>query len=148
MQGAWIPVRTLVAAERDHGPEVVLSLGMAIGRRVHLDGNSDFEAVCREAVVELGLPEALVDIALTTEVDDLLRASHSAAMDLVGDDVGSPVLAVPGEGGALHGIFGPIVSPIPRGEDAGRLWDATVVVLLAPGVYELKRTRDVGPIFD
>lgn len=148
MRLGWIPVRTVIAAERDHGTEVVLPLYTAMGTRFHPGGRQDIEAVCREAVAEVGLPESLVDGALTDADDALVRASHAAAMDLVGTDVGTPVIAVADGDGALHGIFGPIVTPAPKGEDAGRLWDATATILTFPGVYELKRTRHVGPIFD
>ena len=60
----------------------------------------------------------------------------------MGDDVGTPVIRV--EGVAL---FGPVVSPAPTGDDAGRLWDGFLLVAGTPGFFELKRTRTVGPIF-
>lgn len=148
MRLGWIPIRTVVAAERDHGSDVVLPLYTAMGTRFHLDGRKDFEGVSREAVAEVGLPESLVDLALTDADDAVVRASHAAAIELVGNDVGTPVVATVGADGVLHGIFGPIVTPAPRGEAAGRLWDATAILLTTPGLYEMKRTREVGPIFD
>jgi hypothetical protein len=63
-------------------------------------------------------------------------------------DVGTPVIHVPGENGETVAFFGPVVTPAPKGEAAGKLWDGTVLVASTPGFYELKRTRDVGPIFD
>jgi hypothetical protein len=75
--------------------------------------------------------------------DDALRASHDAGMEPVGLDVGTPVIHVDG-----HAFFGPVVTPIPRGEAAGRLWDGVLMVCSVPGFYELKRTRDVRPSFE
>jgi hypothetical protein len=68
-------------------------------------------------------------------------------MDLVGDDVGTPVIRVTGEDGVDVSFFGPVVTPTPRGEVAGRLWDGTLLVASTPGFYEIKRTRTVGPTF-
>jgi hypothetical protein len=148
MRRAWIPVRTIVAAQQGYGDEIVLPLYTAIGTRIHLDGREDYEAVCREALAELGLPDELADTALTDRVDADLRASHSEAMSLVGEDVGTPVIAVPGADGEPAAIFGPVVTPAPTGETAGRLWDGTLLVIRTPGFFELKRTRNVGPLFD
>jgi hypothetical protein len=44
-------------------------------------------------------------------------------------------------------FFGPVVTPAPKGEDAGKLWDGVLLVAGTPGFYELKRTRDKGPDF-
>jgi protein-disulfide isomerase-like protein with CxxC motif len=148
MRRAWIPVRVIVAAQLAHGDEVVLPMYEAMGRRIHLNSRDDFEEVCREAVAELGLPASLVDTSLTDHVDAELRTSHERAMSMVGLEVGTPVIAVPGPDGEPTAIFGPVVSPAPKGEDAGRLWDGTLLVMSTPGFFELKRSRTVGPIFD
>ena len=139
---AWAPVRVITAARLAHGEDVVGPLFAAIGTRLHPGGRTDQRAVLVEALAEVGLPADLVD-ADTPEVDAALRASHGEAMALVGDDVGSPVLAIDGTG-----FFGPVISPAPRGEDAGRLWDGLAQMAAVPGFFELKRTRTVGPIFD
>jgi hypothetical protein len=148
MRRAWIPVRTVVAAQQGHGQDVVLPLYTAVGTRIHLGQRDDCEAVCREALAELGLPDGLADTALTDGVDAELRASHAEAMSLVGEDVGTPVISVSGPEGEPSAIFGPVVTPTPKGEAAGRLWDGTLLVIRTPGFYELKRTRTVGPLFD
>jgi protein-disulfide isomerase-like protein with CxxC motif len=148
MRRAWIPVRVIVAAQLAHGDEVVLPMYEAMGRRIHLNSRDDFEEVCREAVAELGLLASLVDTSLTDHVDAELRTSHERAMSMVGLEVGTPVIAVPGPDGEPTAIFGPVVSPAPKGEDAGRLWDGTLLVMSTPGFFELKRSRTVGPIFD
>lgn len=145
MRKAWGPVRTVVAAQQEHGDDVVLPLYTAMGERIHVGGNDDYDAVAREALAELGLPAELADRG--DRYDAQLRASHQEAMDRVGTDVGTPVIAVPGPDGAEIAFFGPVVTPIPRGDAAGRLWDGTLLVAGTPGFYELKRTRTASPTF-
>lgn len=148
MAKAWGPVRVVIAAQQAHGDDVVLPLYTAMGTRIHPQGRTDYDAVCREALEEVGLPVALADVATTDDVDHALRASHASGISLVGDDVGTPVIAFPGPDGSPVAFFGPIMSPAPRGEAAGRLWDGCVLVAGTPGFFELKRTRDVEPMFD
>ena len=142
MDRGWGPVRVIIAAAREHGPTVVKPLYDAMGTRIHLGGETDYLNVVAEALQEVGLPADLLRFADSTEVDDELRASHQRAIDLVGDDVGTPVICVEDVA-----FFGPVVSPAPSGEDAGRLWDGCLLVAGTPGFFELKRTRTVGPIF-
>lgn len=148
LEKAWGPVRVVIAAQESAGDDVVLPLYTAMGRRIHNDARSDYDAICREALVEAGLSESLADVATTTDVDAELRASHERGISLVGDDVGTPVIAFPGPDGEPVAFFGPIMSPAPKGEAAGRLWDGCVLVAGTPGFFELKRTRDVEPMFD
>lgn len=143
MDRAWGPVRVITAARQQHGDEVVKKLYDAMGTRIHPGGNKDFSQVIEESLAEVGLPAELARYATTDEVDDALRASHQRAIDLVGDDVGTPVVSVQGVS-----FFGPVVTPAPKGEVAGRLWDGAVLVAGVPGFYELKRSRDEGPKFD
>ena len=148
MATAWQPVRAVIAAQQRSGDDVVLPLYTALGTRFHLGQRDDVDTVVREALAEVGLPEELADLALTDEVDEALRASHAEGISLVGQDVGTPVIAVPGPDGGRIAFFGPVVTPAPKGDAAGRLWDGTLLVAGTPGFYEIKRTRDVGPIFD
>lgn len=148
LEKAWGPVRVVVAAQQRSGDEVVLPLYSAIGTRIHVQGREDLDAICREALAEAGLPAELADVMGTTEVDEALRASHAEGIALVGEDVGTPVVAFPGPDGTPVAFFGPVISPAPKGEAAGRLWDGCVLVAGTPGFFELKRTRTVGPIFD
>jgi hypothetical protein len=136
------PVRVIVAAARQHGPTVVKPLYDAMGTRIHPGGEEDYRTVIAESLDEVGLPADLIRFTDSTEVDVELRASHQRAMDLVGDDVGTPVISV----GDIA-FFGPVVSPAPAGEDAGRLWDGALLVGGTPGFFEIKRSRTVGPIF-
>ena len=148
MAKAWGPVRVVIAAQQQVGEDVVLPLYTAMGTRIHVEGRDDYDVIIREALDEAGLPASLADFATTTDVDDELRRSHRAGISLVGQDVGTPVVAFPGLDGEPVGIFGPVVSPAPKGEAAGRLWDGCVLVAGTPGFFELKRTRDVEPMFD
>ncbi len=100
------------------------------------------------ALEEAGLPAELAEAADTDAYDKELRASHKAGIDLVGQEVGTPVIAVPGADGAQIAFFGPVVTPAPKGEQAAQLWDGTLMVASIPGFYEIKRTRTQGPVFD
>ncbi|RZS89810.1 putative DsbA family dithiol-disulfide isomerase [Motilibacter rhizosphaerae] len=141
----WGPVRVVTAAEEQHGQEVVLPLYEALGRRIHNEkrGTDDLPSVIAEALEEVGLPASLLDAATSTDYDEALKKSHHAGMDQVGMDVGTPVISV---GGVA--FFGPVVSPAPKGEDAGKLWDGVLLVAGTDGFFELKRTRTRDPIFD
>ena len=91
---------------------------------------------------EVGLPLDLAQAAESTDYDAALRASHQEGIDLVGQDVGTPVISVNGVA-----FFGPVVSPAPQGEAAGKLWDGVLLVAGTDGFFEIKRTRTRDPIF-
>ena len=140
---AWKPVRVLIAAEQQHGNESVEPLYSAMGRRYHVENNKNLDVVISESLAEVGLDASLADAATSTQFDEALKASHHAGMDPVGFDVGTPVIHVNGEA-----IFGPVVTPAPKGEEAGRLLDGVLAVMSIPGFYELKRSRTQGPSFE
>jgi len=139
----WGPVRVVNAARELHGQQVVKPLYDALGTRIHPGGRDDYPAVITEALAEVGLPASLADHASSDELDEALRASHAAGISQVGQDVGTPVISVNGTA-----FFGPVVSPSPKGEAAGKLWDGVLLVASTPGFFELKRTRTADPIFD
>ncbi|GAA4919846.1 DsbA family protein [Streptomyces coeruleoprunus] len=145
---AWGPVRVAVAAEQLHGPEVLGRLYTAMGTRIHNQGLGPTREAMADALAEAGLPAELLEYADRDTYDTELRASHKEGINKVGQDVGTPVIAVPGPEGAEVAFFGPVVTPAPKGEAAGRLWDGTLLVAATPGFYEIKRTRTEGPIFD
>ena len=143
MAEAWGPVRVVVAAVERHGDEVALPLYTALGTRFHHEGRPKDRATIEEALTEVGLPVELADAMDSDAYDEALKKSHHAGMDQVGYEVGTPVIATEGVA-----FFGPVVSPIPRGENAGRLWDGVRLVAGTDGFFELKRSRTRDPIFD
>ncbi|GGQ20576.1 mycothiol-dependent nitroreductase Rv2466c family protein [Streptomyces roseolilacinus] len=145
---AWQPVRIAVAAEQLHGPEVLGRLYTAMGTRFHNEGQGPTREAMAAAVEEAGLPAELLEYAEKDTYDAELRASHKEGINKVGQDVGTPVISVPGPDGTEVAFFGPVVTPAPKGEAAARLWDGTLLVASTPGFYEIKRTRTTGPVFD
>ena len=143
MDESWGPVRVVVAAATAHGEDVILPLYTALGSRFHHEGRPKDRATIEEALAEVGLPTALADAMDSDDYDEALRKSHHAGMDQVGYEVGTPVISVEGVA-----FFGPVVSPIPRGEAAGLLWDGVRLVAGTDGFFELKRSRTRDPIFD
>jgi 2-hydroxychromene-2-carboxylate isomerase len=143
MGRAWGPIRVCAAAAAQAGPGVLGPLYTALGTRFHVQGRREDPAVIPEALAEVGLPEDLASAAKSTEFDEEIKRSHHEAFDDVGTDVGTPVIRIRG-----RAIFGPVITPAPKGEAAGRLWDGLVLVTEADGFFELKRTRDRKPSFD
>ncbi|PZF85739.1 mycothiol-dependent nitroreductase Rv2466c family protein [Jiangella anatolica] len=143
MADSWGPVRVVTAARELHGEQWVKPLYDALGTRFHLGGETDRQEVIAAALDEVGLPASLAAYADTDEFDAALRKSHHAGMDQVGTEVGTPVIAVEG-----YAFFGPVMSPAPKGDEAGRVWDGVRALASYDGFFELKRTRTRDPIFD
>jgi hypothetical protein len=148
MRTAWGPVRVCIAAAQRHGEDVLGPLYTALGSRLHNQALPNDRSTVEAALEEAGLPRELAYAADTDQYDEALRASHRAGITLVGEEVGTPVIAVDGANSERIAFFGPVVTPAPKGEEAARLWDGTLLVAGIPGFYEIKRTRTQGPIFD
>ncbi|GLX00856.1 DsbA family protein [Microtetraspora sp. NBRC 16547] len=144
---AMEPVRVLAAAEAKYGDEVLGALYTELGTRFHNEGRrkrpETWTETFEEALTAAGLHPELVRAAESEEFDDAIRASHNEGIELVGEEVGTPIIAVEGVA-----FFGPVISPIPRGADAARLWDGVLLVASTDGFFELKRSRTRDPIFD
>jgi protein-disulfide isomerase-like protein with CxxC motif len=143
MSRGWGPIRVVAAAAQHRGPDILGPLYTAIGARFHNEGRRDDPSVLPEALADVGLPGSLVSAAESTEFDEQIKRSHNEAFDDVGLDVGTPVLRIRG-----RALFGPVITPAPKGEAAGRLWDGLALVAEADGFFELKRTRDRKPSFE
>jgi 2-hydroxychromene-2-carboxylate isomerase len=142
MSRAWGPIRVVAAAAEEKGPDILGPLYTAIGTRLHNEGRREDPTVITEALAEVGLPESLASAADSDKLDDKIKASHHEAFDQVGTDVGTPVIRIRG-----NTIFGPVITPAPKGEAAGTLWDGVAAVTSTDGFFELKRTRDRRPSF-
>ena len=139
---SWDAVRLVAAVKENHGNDAVLALYNAMGTRIHLKKEKVSDDLLVAALAEAGLPADLLTTAKDESWNEPMIASHDRAISLVGNDVGTPVVAI---GDAA--FFGPVISPAPKGEQAGRLWDGLALCLEVPGFYELKRARKGGPDF-
>lgn len=144
MRRNWAGVRVALAVEEQHGSEKLKEYYTAIGTRIHPGEEDGAErSTIEAALADCGLPAELADAGWTDANDEALVRSHHEGMDAVGDEVGTPVIHVNG-----MALFGPVISPAPKGEQAGRLFDGFALLTEYEGFFEAKRTRTVGPIFD
>ncbi|MQA86652.1 MAG: disulfide bond formation protein DsbA [Streptosporangiales bacterium] len=139
----WGPVRVCTAAALEHGEQVLGPLYTALGTRFHNEGKPRERATIEEALTDVGLPTALANVIESADYDDALRKSHDDGIGRVGLEVGTPVISVEGTS-----FFGPVVTPIPRGAAAARLWDGVLLVANTDGFFEIKRSRTRKPAFD
>ncbi|WKD57151.1 DSBA-like thioredoxin domain protein [Corynebacterium capitovis DSM 44611] len=147
MEAAWGPARVFARVKQDH-PESVDALYTEMGTAIHPGGNGGrqgsgaYDDIIAEALRNQGLPATLAEVANTSDADDLLRGYHATAMEAVGDEVGTPVLKL-----GDTAFFGPVITRVPTGEEAGSLFDATVQLSSFPYFFELKRSRTESPQF-
>ena len=143
MDNSWVPARTALAVEQEHGSEGLRAFYNAVGTRFHPGEQDRSVETIRAALEDCGFDPDLVKRAEGDDLNEALRRSHHEGMDPVGDDVGTPVIRING-----MSLFGPVISPAPKGEEAGKLFDGVANVSAYPGFFELKRSRNIGPRFD
>jgi 2-hydroxychromene-2-carboxylate isomerase len=144
LKDGWQPVRVCMAVSQQYGQQKLGELYTALGTRKHNEGAEKFDrALIVDALTEIGLPASLADAMDDASLDHDIRASHHRGMDQVGYDVGTPTIAIDGQA-----FFGPVLTRVPRGEDAGKIWDGAVALSAFPYFAELKRTRESELVFD
>ena len=143
MASTWQAARAGVAVEQKYGQAELRTFIMALGLRNHVNHEPYELATIRAALSDAGCDPAIAEACTTSQFDEAVRASHNEGMESVGTDVGTPVIRIDGQS-----IFGPVISPAPKGEAAGQLFDGVRAVLAYPGFFELKRSRTAKPIFD
>jgi len=142
LEPAWGPVRVCIAAEQQHGKDVLLGLYTAMGNRIHHEKTGITREVIVDSLAEVGLPAELIEAMDDTSYDKAVAESHHRGMDQVGNDVGTPTIAIEGTA-----FFGPVMSKIPRSEEAGEVWDGALAIAKYPHFFELKRSRTEDPDF-
>ncbi len=143
LSDAWEPVRLCQAVDERFGQEKLAEIYTALGTRLHNGAQDQSRELMADALSEVGLPADLIAAVDDDSYDEAIKKSHDAAIDLVGDEVGTPTIAIEGTA-----FFGPVLSQIPRGEEAGQLWDGCLAAAKVPYFYELKRTRTGELQFD
>ncbi|MGP5385025.1 mycothiol-dependent nitroreductase Rv2466c family protein [Brachybacterium tyrofermentans] len=158
LDDSWGPARLAVEIVSTQGSDAFSRWYTAWGERYHVGGQQDDRRAVAVAALEVAeLPAELIgayEPVAGDATDVALRASHDGAISRVGDEVGTPVISFGDAGTAVSGTavsgtayFGPVVSPAPKGEDAGRLLDALETLSSLEGFYELKRSRTGGVDF-
>lgn len=145
LDAGWGPARVAKAVEQKYGPAEVRAVYTALGNRIHLDRRPLDHSLYADALAEAGVPVELAEAAESTDLDAALLAGNAEGLGPVGEDLGTPAIHVTMPDGAVHAFFGPVVTPTPRGEAAGRLWDGVLLVAGTEGFYELKRARAESP---
>ena len=150
VHGTGLKLLRVAAAIRDaEGPERMGALYRQFGGDLHVRGRrneivENFEAGFPEYLKSVGIEDEYIASANDESLDASLLASTDEALSRTGKDVGTPIISF-GRGETVYSFFGPVISRVPRGEEALRLWDAIWEVATFPGLAELKRTLRERP---
>ncbi|MDK4309173.1 disulfide bond formation protein DsbA [Corynebacterium accolens] len=145
MEAIWGPARVFAKVKTEQ-PEKVDELYTAMGTLIHAKGNGGkkgdggYDEFIAQALEQVGLPADFAEVAHTEEYDEKLREYHHNGISSVGDEVGTPVIKL-----GDTAFFGPVITRVPKGEEAGELFDASVRLAQFPYFFELKRSRTEMP---
>jgi Mycothiol-dependent nitroreductase Rv2466c len=145
LRDAWLPVRVVAATALSLGNDAVRDLYTALGPLIHAKQMPIGRDMFALALGRAGLPHSLANAARDPFYDSAVRASHHAGVDPLGDVAACPVLHVAGPEGESIAFMGPLVTPYPRGEAAGRLWDAVALAAATDGFFGLRRLLTRSP---
>lgn len=146
LDAGWGPARVAKAVEQRYDNEKLRDLYTALGTRIHLKKEPLDRQLYTGALAEVGLPQELADAAESTDYDEAMLSGNRDGLGPVGEDLGTPAIHVTMPDGQVNAFFGPVVTPTPRGEAAGRLWDGVLLVAGTEGFFELKRARTSSPV--
>ncbi len=138
-------LRVMESVRTSEGNDGVFTLYWELGTRIHHDGERDFDIV--DALESAGLPTSHAAAFEDQSFDAEIRRRHDAGLELVGNDVGTPIIAMDKADGSRQGIFGPVITRGPSKDDSLKLWDGMVAIMSVDGFWELKRTRTERPEF-
>jgi len=127
------------------GNDDVFSLYWELGSRIHHDKELDFDIA--DALTTVGLDAAHASAADDEKWDAVIRTGMDDGLSLVGNDVGTPIIATTNTQGERVGYFGPVITKIPPTEQSLQMWDALMAMMEIDGFFELKKTRTEGPDF-
>ena len=113
----------------------------AFGQKLHIEGRDFDELTISETLKELELPDELASSAEDTSIDEYLTNEMQSALDVVGNDVGVPLIIYKLADGSKQGYFGPVLNRLPSDEDSLAIWDGLEKLATVKDFYELKRSR-------
>lgn len=146
MAANWGPARVF-AKVKDERPEKVEELYWAMATLIHeggqagKEGTGSYDPVIAEALEQVGLDASFAEVANDEYGNDALAPYHRAAMEAVGEDTGTPVVQIDG----AAAFFGPVITRLPVGEEAGELFDATERLAQYPWFFSVNRARTETP---
>jgi len=136
-------LRVMEAVRAGEGDAPIQKLYWEFASRIHHDKVNDFPIA--DALAAVGLDTRYADAADDEAWDAVVRVAHDDGLSLVGQDVGTPIIALRNADGERIGIFGPVITRVPSPDQALQLWDGMVACMNVPGFWELKRTRTESP---
>jgi len=138
-------LRVMESLRKAEGDDAVFRAYWHFATLIHHDENLHFDMPA--ALSHLGFDPSHAD-ALTDEgLDSEIAVRMDAGLALVGDDVGTPIIAMDDDNGDRVGMFGPVITRAPVGAQGLKLWDSYVGLITIPGIWEVKRTRTERPEF-